>query len=59
MYLTTASEEYAHAARTFNFSRSELFDISLASIDSIFAPESVKTKLRRKWQEFKASFLSG
>ncbi|KAK7116274.1 N6-Methyl-AMP deaminase-like [Littorina saxatilis] len=50
VYQTTVSEEYAHAARTFNFSRKDLWHLSLASIDCIFAPESVKNKLREKWQ---------
>lgn len=51
VYLTSVSEEYAHAARTFGFSKKDLWHLSVASIDFIFAPESVKNKLRERWQE--------
>ncbi|XP_076465708.1 N6-Methyl-AMP deaminase-like [Babylonia areolata] len=50
VYMTSVSEEYMHAARTFNFSKKDLWLISNASIDSSFAPESVKERLREKWQ---------
>ena len=49
--MTSVSEEYAHAARTFGFSKKDLWHLSVASIDFIFAPESVKNKLRERWQE--------
>ena len=50
VYMTSLSHEYAHAASTFNFSKQDLWHLSLASIDSIFAPERVKMKLKERWQ---------
>lgn len=49
VYKTTLSEEYAHAARTFNFSKASLWHLSVAAIDCIFAPDSVKATLKEKW----------
>lgn len=49
VYITSLSVEYAHAACTFNFSKQDLWKLSVASIEYIFAPESVKQMLRQKW----------
>lgn len=50
VYTTSLSDEYAHCASTFDFSKKDLWLLSLASIDCIFAPDSVKQTLREKWQ---------
>jgi adenosine deaminase len=49
---STLSQEYAIAAQTFNMDKRQLFDLSRNSIDSIFAGEAVKEKLREEWDRF-------
>lgn len=49
VYQTSLTKEYIHVARTFNFSKNDLWHLSLASIEYIFAPETVKNKLKDKW----------
>ncbi|XP_025077918.1 adenosine deaminase-like protein [Pomacea canaliculata] len=50
VYKTSLSGEYIHAARTFSFSKQDLWQLTLGSIDHIFAPDTIKTLLHNKWQ---------
>lgn len=53
VFNTSLSEEYAIAARTFGLGRTEVWQLSLASIDAIFADDSVKQMLRDTWEKLK------
>jgi adenosine deaminase len=58
VFSTTLSAEYAIAAATFDLSRQDVWDLSYASIDHIFADDSVKQTLRAAWQQSKSDLLS-
>lgn len=55
MFDTTLAEEYGIAARTFGLDRHSVWQLSLSSIDAIFADDDVKQTLRNKWHELKPS----
>ncbi|XP_071104265.1 N6-Methyl-AMP deaminase-like [Haliotis cracherodii] len=55
VYQTTVTEEYVHAAQAFGLTRLKLWQLSLQSIDHIFADEATKQTLRRKWESIKPS----
>ena len=50
MFNTSLSEEYQLAASTFDLQPSDLWRLSLSSIDSAFCDEQSKEKLRGKWK---------
>ncbi|XP_044736688.1 adenosine deaminase-like protein [Chrysoperla carnea] len=54
IFLTNLSEEYEHAAETFNLNKTKLWKISNNSVDYSFATEKEKDDLHRilrKWKE--------
>ncbi|KAL8575405.1 hypothetical protein ACOMHN_000021 [Nucella lapillus] len=57
VYVTSVSEEFAHAARTFHLTRPDLWRLSLAAIDSCFAPDTVKAQLRDQWHRARPQHL--
>lgn len=50
VFSTSLSEEYQLAASTFDLQPSDLWRLSLSSIDSAFCDEQSKEKLREKWK---------
>ncbi len=53
IFATSLSEEYAIASRVFNLTRDQLFQLSLQSIDYIFAGEEIKQRLRESFKDGK------
>lgn len=49
VFSTSLSEEFHIAAQTFNLSKDQLWNISLQSLDYIFADEKTKEYLKQKW----------
>ncbi|XP_021371688.1 adenosine deaminase-like protein isoform X2 [Mizuhopecten yessoensis] len=49
MFDTTLSEEHAITAQTCELDKESVWNLSLASIDAIFADDDVKHTLRNKW----------
>ncbi|RUO96015.1 hypothetical protein BC936DRAFT_142785, partial [Jimgerdemannia flammicorona] len=49
VFMCSLSSEYAIAASTFSLSKSQVFEASVQTIDSIFADEGVKAQLRKEW----------
>jgi adenosine deaminase len=41
------------AAETFDLTRSELFEISIRSIDAIFSDDEIKNELKQIWLDWK------
>ena len=57
IFSTSLSHEYALAAAAFGLSSKQLFELSRASIECIFAPEHDKEALRQQWRESATSSL--
>ena len=59
VFSTSLSEEYSIAADTFSLSRQQMWDLSYKSIDYVFADDSVKKSLQRKWTKLKEMERNG
>ena len=59
VFSTSLSEEYSIAADTFSLSRQQMWDLSYKSIEYIFADDSVKKSLQRKWTKLKEMERNG
>ncbi|XP_047592443.1 adenosine deaminase-like protein isoform X2 [Lutra lutra] len=57
VFATHLSQEYQLAAETFNLNQSQVWDLSYKSIDYIFASDSTRSELRRKWNHLKPKVL--
>ncbi|KAI5129379.1 adenosine deaminase-like protein isoform X1 [Manis pentadactyla] len=57
VFATDLSQEYRLVAQTFNLTQSQVWDLSYESINYIFASESIKSELRRKWNHLKPKVL--
>lgn len=57
VFATDLSQEYQLVAQTFNLTQSQVWDLSYESINYIFASESIKSELRRKWNHLKPKVL--
>ncbi|XP_008700396.1 adenosine deaminase-like protein [Ursus maritimus] len=57
VFATHLSQEYQLAAETFNLTQSQVWDLAYESIDYIFASDSTKSELRRKWNHLKPKVL--
>ncbi|KFQ42395.1 Adenosine deaminase-like, partial [Nestor notabilis] len=53
VFATDLSQEYELVAKTFNLTRSQMWDLSYDSINYIFASNVVKSKLREQWGRLK------
>ncbi|NXX70636.1 ADAL protein, partial [Spizella passerina] len=53
VFATDLSQEYELVAKTFNLTRSQMWDLSYESINYIFASNAVKSKLREQWCKLK------
>ncbi|XP_066448613.1 adenosine deaminase-like protein [Eleutherodactylus coqui] len=53
VFATDLSLEYEIAAKTFNLTPQQIWDLSNRAIDYIFAPEHVKTNLKETWRAMK------
>nr|XP_012297786.1 adenosine deaminase-like protein isoform X2 [Aotus nancymaae] len=51
------SQEYQLAAETFNLTQSQVWDLSYESINYIFASDSTRSELRKKWNRLKPRVL--
>ena len=59
VFSTSLSEELELAAKSFNLSDQDLWQLSLSTVDHIFASEDIKIRLRQKLLNFKEKCLSG
>ena len=59
VFSTSLSKEYSIVADTFGLNKKDLWNLSYRSIDYIFASESVKDILRKKWNMMKNELLLG
>ncbi|XP_064609543.1 adenosine deaminase-like protein, partial [Liolophura sinensis] len=61
VFSTSLSEEFHIAAQTFSLSKEQLWNISLQTVDYIFADEKTKEYLKEKWfsSKQKAELFSG
>uniref|UniRef100_A0A8C3VNL6 N6-Methyl-AMP deaminase n=1 Tax=Catagonus wagneri TaxID=51154 RepID=A0A8C3VNL6_9CETA len=57
VFATHLSQEYQLAAETFNLTQSQVWDLSYESISYIFASDSTKSELRKKWNLLKPTVL--
>uniref|UniRef100_A0A8C9MB14 N6-Methyl-AMP deaminase n=1 Tax=Panthera tigris altaica TaxID=74533 RepID=A0A8C9MB14_PANTA len=57
VFATHLSQEYQLAAETFNLTQSQVWDLSYESINYIFASDSTRSELRRKWNHLKPRVL--
>ncbi|OXB53956.1 hypothetical protein ASZ78_004847 [Callipepla squamata] len=57
VFATDLSQEYELVAETFNLTRSQMWDLSYESINYIFAPNVVKSKLREQWCKLKPTLF--
>lgn len=57
VFATDLSQEYELVAKTFNLTRSQMWDISYDSINYIFASNVVKSKLREQWDRLKPTLF--
>lgn len=53
VFCTDLSQEYQLVASTFGLSHEALWNLSQQAIDCIFAPETVKQKLKQRWTYLK------
>uniref|UniRef100_A0A8C9BFQ1 N6-Methyl-AMP deaminase n=1 Tax=Phocoena sinus TaxID=42100 RepID=A0A8C9BFQ1_PHOSS len=53
VFATHLSQEYQLAAETFHLTQSQVWDLSYESISYIFASDSTKSDLRKKWNHLK------
>uniref|UniRef100_A0A8C6DK12 N6-Methyl-AMP deaminase n=1 Tax=Moschus moschiferus TaxID=68415 RepID=A0A8C6DK12_MOSMO len=56
IFATHLSQEYQLAAETFHLTHSQVWDLSYESISYIFASDSTKADLRKKWSHLKPHF---
>ncbi|XP_010596688.1 adenosine deaminase-like protein isoform X3 [Loxodonta africana] len=57
VFATHLSQEYQLAAETFNLTPSQVWDLSYESINYVFASDSTKCELRKKWNHLKPNVL--
>uniref|UniRef100_A0A2K5L3Q3 N6-Methyl-AMP deaminase n=1 Tax=Cercocebus atys TaxID=9531 RepID=A0A2K5L3Q3_CERAT len=57
VFATHLSQEYQLAAETFNLTQSQVWDLSYESISYIFASDSTRSELRKKWNHLKPRVL--
>nr|XP_012297788.1 adenosine deaminase-like protein isoform X4 [Aotus nancymaae] len=57
VFATQLSQEYQLAAETFNLTQSQVWDLSYESINYIFASDSTRSELRKKWNRLKPRVL--
>nr|KAF6385838.1 adenosine deaminase like [Myotis myotis] len=57
VFATHLSQEYQLAAENFNLTPSQVWDLSYESIDYIFASDSTRSELKRKWNHLKPTVL--
>ncbi|XP_006831784.1 PREDICTED: adenosine deaminase-like protein [Chrysochloris asiatica] len=57
VFATSLSQEYQLAAETFNLTQSQVWDLSYESINYIFASDSTRSELRKKWNHLKPKVL--
>ncbi|KAM4832996.1 N6-Methyl-AMP deaminase isoform X4 [Urocitellus parryii] len=57
VFATYLSQEYQLAAETFNLTKSQVWDLSYESISYIFASDSTRSELRKKWKNLKPKVL--
>uniref|UniRef100_A0A096N5H5 N6-Methyl-AMP deaminase n=1 Tax=Papio anubis TaxID=9555 RepID=A0A096N5H5_PAPAN len=57
VFATHLSQEYQLAAETFNLTQSQVWDLSYESINYIFASDSTRSELRKKWNHLKPRVL--
>ena len=58
VFSTTLSQEYSIIADTLNLTEHQLWQLSLGSIDYIFAEDSVKHNLKQQWEDEKDTVFS-
>ncbi|ELW48104.1 Adenosine deaminase-like protein [Tupaia chinensis] len=58
VFATHLSQEYQLAAETFNLTQSQVWELSYKSINYIFASESTRSELRKKWNHLKPKVLN-
>ncbi|XP_033634004.1 adenosine deaminase-like protein [Asterias rubens] len=56
IFATSLSQEYQITASTFNLTRDQVWELSLKSIEAIFADDVMKDKLRNLWANEKSKF---
>ncbi|XP_070334086.1 N6-Methyl-AMP deaminase isoform X2 [Odocoileus virginianus] len=56
VFATHLSQEYQLAAETFHLTQSQVWDLSYQSISYIFASDSTKADLKKKWSHLKPHF---
>ncbi|XP_012967831.1 adenosine deaminase-like protein isoform X1 [Mesocricetus auratus] len=57
VFATHLSQEYQLAAETFNLTPSQVWDLSYESISYIFASDSTRSELRKRWDRLKPKVL--
>ncbi|XP_074456513.1 N6-Methyl-AMP deaminase isoform X2 [Larus michahellis] len=57
VFATDLSQEYELAAKTFNLTRAQMWDLSYESINYIFASSAIKSKLREQWCQLKPALF--
>ncbi|XP_005381431.1 PREDICTED: adenosine deaminase-like protein isoform X2 [Chinchilla lanigera] len=57
VFATSLSQEYQLAAETFKLTQSQVWDLSYESISYIFASDSTRSELRKKWNHLKPRVL--
>nr|XP_025969231.1 adenosine deaminase-like protein isoform X2 [Dromaius novaehollandiae] len=57
VFATDLSQEYELVAKTFNLTRSQMWDLSYESINYIFASSMVKSKLKEQWCKLKPTLF--
>ncbi|XP_042660150.1 adenosine deaminase-like protein isoform X3 [Tyto alba] len=57
VFATDLSQEYELVAKTFNLTRSQMWDLSYESINYIFASSVVKSNLREQWCKLKPTLF--
>ncbi|EHB10360.1 Adenosine deaminase-like protein, partial [Heterocephalus glaber] len=57
IFATCLSQEYQLAAETFKLTQSQVWDLSYESISYIFASDSTRSELRKKWNRLKPKVL--
>uniref|UniRef100_A0A8C2VTJ6 N6-Methyl-AMP deaminase n=1 Tax=Chinchilla lanigera TaxID=34839 RepID=A0A8C2VTJ6_CHILA len=58
VFATSLSQEYQLAAETFKLTQSQVWDLSYESISYIFASDSTRSELRKKWNHLKPRVLN-
>ncbi|XP_051870510.1 adenosine deaminase-like protein [Pristis pectinata] len=58
VFASNLSQEYQIAESAFNLSKAQIWELSYQSINYIFAPESIKSDLKRQWNELKPGLIN-